>query len=105
MFPIKPEHNPTLSEALFFFIIIIGLISYFIVGLDTVPHIPILLGIILLVAYGLIKKIPFESLETGMIAGAKSGMGAIFFFFLIGIFISRWMVSVTIHVLLINVFD
>lgn len=100
MFPIEPEHNPSLSESFIFFICIVGLISYFIIGLGTVPHIPIMLGIFLLVAYGLVKKIPFNALESGMIAGAKSGMGAVFLFLLIGVLISSWMISGTIPVLI-----
>lgn len=100
MFPIKPAHHPSLIESIIFFLCIVALISYFIIGLGTVPHIPIMLGIFLLVAYGLIKKIPFQALENGMIAGAKSGMGAVFLFFLIGILISSWMISGTIPVLI-----
>src|SRR5699024_7379462 len=66
----------------------------------TVPHIPILLGIFLLIFYGLVKKISFHDLQAGMIEGAKAGMGADFLFFLIGILISSWMVSGTIRVLI-----
>lgn len=100
MFPIKPEHHPALGESIILFLCIISLISYFIIGLGTDPHIPIMLGIFLLVAYGLIKKIPFHALESGLIAGAKSGMGAVFLFLLIGVLISSWMISGTIPVLI-----
>ncbi|MCC2252710.1 MAG: Na+/H+ antiporter NhaC [Bacillota bacterium] len=100
MFPIQPKHHPLLSEAIIFFIVIIGNISYFIIRLGTVPHIPILLGIFLLVAYGIIKKIPFLELQNGLIEGARTGMGAVFLFFLIGILISSWMISGTIPVLI-----
>ncbi|AXI08683.1 Na+/H+ antiporter NhaC [Oceanobacillus zhaokaii] len=100
MFPITPRHNPRLSESLIFFFIIVGLISYFIIGLETVPHIPILLGILLLIAYGIIRRISFKSLEGAMIAGASSGMGAIFLFFLIGVLISSWMISGTVPALI-----
>ncbi len=100
MFPIKPEHHPALTESIISFLCIIGLISYFIIGLGTVPHIPILLGIFLLAAYGLVKKVPFNKLEAGMVAGAKSGMGAVFLFLLIGVLISSWMISGTIPVLI-----
>lgn len=100
MFPINPKHNPPLWESVLFFIIIIGLISYFIVSFETNPHVPILLGIFLLVLYGLIKQIPFKDLEAAMVAGAKSGMGAIFLFLLIGVLISSWMISGTIPALI-----
>ncbi|MGY0694902.1 Na+/H+ antiporter NhaC [Virgibacillus sp. FSP13] len=100
MFPINPKYNPQVSESIIFFIVIIGLISYFIIGLGSVPHVPIILGIFLLVAYGLVNHIPFKTLEEGMIAGAKSGMAAIFLFVLIGVLISSWMMSGTIPTLI-----
>lgn len=55
------------------------MISYFIIGLGTVPHIPIIISILLLVTYGLVTRIPFKDLGGGMIAGATAGMGAIWF--------------------------
>ncbi|GAA0595915.1 Na+/H+ antiporter NhaC [Virgibacillus siamensis] len=100
MFPINPKHNPSLVESVIFFIITIGLISYFIISLGTSPHIPILIAIFLLVLYGLLKGISFKDLEEGMTAGAKSGMGAIFLFLLIGVLISSWMISGTIPALI-----
>ncbi|WP_099157362.1 Na+/H+ antiporter NhaC [Virgibacillus ndiopensis] len=100
MFPINPKHNPSIGESILLFIFIIGLISYFIIELETVPHVPILLGIFALLAYGLLKHITFKDLEEGMIAGAKSGMGAIFLFLLIGVLISSWMISGTIPALI-----
>ncbi|WP_174616184.1 Na+/H+ antiporter NhaC [Virgibacillus ihumii] len=100
MFPISPKHNPPLIESILFLIITIGLISYFIISLGTSPHIPILIAIFLLVLYGLIKGITFKDLEEGMTAGARSGMGAIFLFLLIGVLISSWIISGTIPVLI-----
>ncbi|MFD1849977.1 Na+/H+ antiporter NhaC [Oceanobacillus bengalensis] len=100
MFFIQAKHQPSLRESIIVFISVIGLLSYFIIGLETVPHIPILLGIFLLTIYGFLNKIAFKELEEAMIAGAKSGMGAIFLFFLIGILISSWMISGTIPALI-----
>lgn len=100
MFPINPKHQPALIESILIFVITVGLISYFIIGLETVPHIPILLSIFLLLAYGLFNRISFSDLQTGMVEGAKSGMSAVFLFFLIGILISSWMISGTIPVLI-----
>src|SRR5690625_5062585 len=100
MFPIKPQYQPTRIESLLIFIIILGLMSYFIIGLGTVPHIPMLIGVLLLIAYGLINRISFNQLQTGMVEGAKTGMSAIFLFFLIGILISSWMISGTIPMLI-----
>src|SRR5699024_9298834 len=81
-------------------IILIGIISYFIIHVGTVPHIPILLGIFLLIFYGLVKKISFHDLQAGMIEGAKAGMGVVFLFFLICILIRSCMLSGSIPVLI-----
>ncbi|RFA35204.1 Na+/H+ antiporter NhaC [Virgibacillus dokdonensis] len=100
MFPIQPKHQPTLLGAIAFFIIIVSLISFFIIKLGTNPHIPIILGIFLLLAYGLTCKISFIDLQHGLVEGAKTGMGAVFLFFVIGILISSWMISGTIPALI-----
>jgi len=100
MFPIEPKHRPLFTESIILFILIIGMISFFIIELGTSPHIPILLGIFLLLAYGLLKKISYKDLEAAMITGAKTGMGAVFLFFLIGVLISSWMISGTIPALI-----
>jgi len=100
MFTVQPKYNPALSESILFFILTIALISYFLIGLGTSPHIPILIALLLTVMYGLIRKISFKDLEAGMIEGAKSGMAAIFVFLLIGVLISSWMISGTIPVLI-----
>lgn len=100
MFSIQPKHQPSWLESLLFVILIIALISYFIIGLATTPHIPILLAIILLLAFGFIKGIPYKRLEEAMIAGATSGIGAVFLFFLIGVLISSWIISGTIPIMI-----
>ncbi|MFC4559122.1 Na+/H+ antiporter NhaC [Virgibacillus kekensis] len=100
MFPISPKHTPSLGESIIFFIFTVGLISYFLIGLGTVPHIPILIAIFVLFLYGLSKRVSFSDLEEGMTSGAKSGMGAVFLFLLIGVLISSWMISGTIPVLI-----
>src|SRR5690625_6412753 len=91
MFPIKPKYQPSLLESFIIFLVIIGLMSYFIIGLGTVPHIPLLIGILLLISYGLFKHISYNDLHTGMVEGSRTGMSAIFLFLLIGFLISSWM--------------
>lgn len=100
MFPINPKHQPSLLQAILIFLFIIGLISYFMIGLETAPHIPILIGVFFLISYGLINQISYSDLQTGMVEGAKTGMSAVFLFFLIGILISSWMISGTIPALI-----
>ncbi|MBM7647334.1 NhaC family Na+:H+ antiporter [Bacillus ectoiniformans] len=96
MFKIVPVTRPSLAAAIGMTIVIMAVISSSIIWLESVPHIPILLSIFLLAAYGMGKKISFAKLKEGMIDGAKSGMDAVFIFFLIGILISSWIISGTI---------
>ncbi|UOR13242.1 Na+/H+ antiporter NhaC [Halobacillus amylolyticus] len=100
MLHLQPKHLPKVPESVFLLIGIIGMISYFIIQLQSVPHIPILLGIMVMLAYGLLKKMSFSQLQNGMIQGAQTGMAAVLLFFLIGILISSWMASGTIPVLM-----
>lgn len=100
MFSIEAKSKSSVMEALFIVIIVISIISIAIGKLGAVPHIPILLSIILLIFYGLLKRVPFKVLEESMKSGVISGIGAIYIFFLIGVLISSWIVSGTIPTLL-----
>lgn len=83
-------------EAFIITFILLGGISFAIIFAGVVPHIPIVLAIMALFLYGIVKKVKIKELEAGLIDGAKSGLGAVFIFFLIGMLISSWMVSGTI---------
>ncbi len=85
MFHIKAIHSPKLWESLLLVFGIVAMISVSIVLFDAVPHLPILFSILLLIGYGLLKRIPFRTLEKGLVEGAGAGMGAVFLFFFIGI--------------------
>ncbi|MCT1539027.1 MULTISPECIES: Na+/H+ antiporter NhaC [Lysinibacillus] len=100
MFRIEAKSNPRFLEASFITILIIVIMAYSIGYLKATPHIPIFLVIALLLAYGLLKKVPFRDLEGGMIAGASAGLGAVFIFFFIGILISSWIMGGTIPTLI-----
>jgi len=100
MFRIEAKSNPRFLEASFITILIIAIMAYSIGYLKATPHIPIFLVIAILLAYGLLKKIPFRDLEGGMIAGASAGLGAVFIFFFIGILISSWIMGGTIPTLI-----
>ncbi|GIO21603.1 Na+/H+ antiporter NhaC [Oceanobacillus sp. J11TS1] len=99
---IKAKHHPSLAVSIIFLIIIIGIISFFMIGLEAAPHIPILIAIFILIGYGLWNKISYQSLQNAMSLGASSAMGAVFLFFIIGILISSWMISGTIPVLMVT---
>ncbi|KOY80628.1 Na+/H+ antiporter NhaC [Lysinibacillus macroides] len=100
MFRIKAKSNPRFIEAGFMIILCITILAFSIGYLQATPHIPIFLVIVLLLTYGLLKKVPFRDLEEGMIAGASAGLGAVFIFFFIGLLISSWIMSGTIPTLI-----
>lgn len=56
MFRIESKAKPSLSAALILTIMIVALISFSIIKLESVPHIPILLAIFVLLTYGAFKK-------------------------------------------------
>lgn len=92
--------KPHLFEALLLMLSIIAIISYSIIQLESVPHIPILLAIMLLIFYGVIKKIPYKKMEQSMTRAVTSSIGAIYIFLLIGVLISSWLIGGTIPTLL-----
>ena len=100
MFQIKEIISPTFKEALALVVVIMTMISVSIVKFGSVPHLPILFSILLLICYGLLKKVSYRKLEKGLVDGAGAGMSAVFLFFFIGILISSWMMSGTIPTLI-----
>lgn len=96
MKPVKAGLNLKSSEALMVIVILILWISYTMIFLGVIPHVSIITAIMGLMAYGLWKKVSIKDLESGMIVGAQSGLGAIFIFFFIGMLISSWIASGTI---------
>ncbi|ELK47628.1 Na+/H+ antiporter NhaC [Halobacillus sp. ACCC02827] len=100
MLHLQPKSLPGIIESIIMLLITVGVISYFIIGLQATPHVPILIGIFIMIGYGLLKKMSFKQLQHGMVEGAQTGMGAVLLFFVIGILISSWMASGTIPVLM-----
>lgn len=100
MFRVTAKSHPRFFEACFMTILVILTMGISISVLGATPHIPIIIIISLLLAYGRIKKVSFRDLEEGMIAGASAGLGAVFIFFFIGILIASWMMSGTIPTLI-----
>src|SRR5690625_6024612 len=86
MFRIKAVHMPSLLEAIVMVVIMISLMSVSIIYYETPPHIALLLAMLALITYGLIKKVSYKQLESGMVEGAKAGIADVFLFFLIVIF-------------------
>ncbi|MHA6261396.1 Na+/H+ antiporter NhaC [Sporosarcina sp. CAU 1771] len=100
MFPIKSIISPTFTEAMTIVVGIITIISISIIKFDSSPHLPILLAILLLIGYGLFKKLSYRQLENGLVEGARAGMSAVYLFFFIGILVSSWIMSGTIPTLI-----
>lgn len=76
-----------------------------IIKLELVPHIPVSIVILILLVYGLLKRVKIKDLESALVEGARSGVGAVLIFFFIGILISSWMASGTIPTFIFLAFD
>ncbi|TWT09309.1 Na+/H+ antiporter NhaC [Planomicrobium sp. CPCC 101079] len=100
MFHIKAVVTPSVKESILLVALIVAAISVSLIRFGAAPHLPILFSILLLICYGLIKKVPYRQLESGLVQGAGAGMSAVFLFFFIGILISTWMMSGTIPTLI-----
>ncbi|MEK5079995.1 Na+/H+ antiporter NhaC [Solibacillus sp. FSL W7-1436] len=96
----KQHVKPHFIEALILTLFIIALISYSIMKLGSVPHIPIFIAIIVLFMYGVLRKVPYRIMEQSMIASVSASIGAVYIFLLIGVLISSWLISGTIPTLL-----
>lgn len=96
----KQHLKPHFIEALILILFIIALISYSIMKLGSVPHIPIFIAIIVLFMYGVLQKVPYRIMEQSMIASVSTSISAIYIFLLIGVLISSWLISGTIPTLL-----
>ncbi|MBO1910849.1 sodium:proton antiporter, partial [Microvirga sp. 3-52] len=100
MFRIKAVISPTFVEAVLLVFAIVALLNVSIIKFGAVPHLPILFSILLLICYGLVKKVSYKQLERGLVKGAGEGMAAVFLFFFIGILVSSWIMSGTIPTLI-----
>lgn len=96
----KQHVKPHFFEALILILFIIALISYSIMKLSSVPHVPIFIAIIILIMYGVLRKVPYRIMEQSMIASVSTSIGAVYIFLLIGVLISSWLISGTIPTLL-----
>ncbi|WP_226677617.1 Na+/H+ antiporter NhaC [Rossellomorea aquimaris] len=105
MLSIQSVHKPAVPEASAVLLVVLGIISVSIIGVGSVPHIPIILSLFFLMVYGLLRKVKFKEIEQGMIAGAQGGLGAILLFFFIGLLVSSWLISGTIPTLMFYGFE
>lgn len=95
--------NPIEACAVTFFMLL-G-IGYGIIKLELVPHVPVSIVIIFLLVYGIVKRVKLKELESSLVEGARSGLGAVFIFLFIGMLISSWMAGGTIPTFIYLAFD
>lgn len=96
----KAVITPSFWEAFLLVVAIVATISVSIIKFGATPHMPILLSVLLLILYGLFKKVSYKDVESGLVEGAGAGMSAVFLFFFIGILVSTWIMSGTIPTLI-----
>ncbi|CAH2714765.1 Na(+)/H(+) antiporter NhaC [Neobacillus rhizosphaerae] len=92
-------------EAAIVMLTILGMVSSGIILLGLTPHLPMIFAIMLLMVYGIIKKVKISDMESGIMKGATTGLGAVYIFFFIGMLISTWMASGTIPTLMFYGFE
>ncbi|WP_164667956.1 Na+/H+ antiporter NhaC [Virgibacillus doumboii] len=105
MYRIKAVLRPSLGEAISLTFAVLLIIFLGIILFGAAPHIPLVIALLLLMVYGLSKRVPYRTLEEGVTEGAESGMGAVFLFFFIGILIASWMLGGTIPSLIYAGFE
>ncbi|MEW4308869.1 Na+/H+ antiporter NhaC [Rossellomorea marisflavi] len=99
------SNTPKVWEAALILIIVLSMIGTFLIKLETVPHIPIAVALILLIIYGLARKVTFKSIEEGMLSGIQGGLGAILLFIFIGMLVGSWLTSGTIQTIMYGGFS
>lgn len=85
--------------------IIIALMSVMMIGLEWVPHLPLLAIISGLLWYGKIKGVAANAMQQAMANGVMSGIGALYLFFFIGLMVSALMLSGSIPTLMYYGFE
>ncbi len=90
-----------LLEASFVLILIISSISIGVIGLNLSPNITILFAISVSIFYVLIKKMPMEIINEGIVSGLKPGIIPIFIFLLVGALIAVWIQAGIIPTLMV----
>ncbi|MDF0725833.1 Na+/H+ antiporter NhaC [Cytobacillus sp. S13-E01] len=89
------------TEAFLLTFVVLTMIGVAIIKFDAPPQVPIFFSIILLIGFGLFKKISWSSMEQGIRNSVSSGIIPIIIFLLIGILISVWIESGTIPTLIV----
>ncbi|MHC9533524.1 Na+/H+ antiporter NhaC [Dellaglioa sp. L3N] len=95
------KYKISFVEALGVLIVIFGILSYFIIGQQMTPHVPILLAFTVLMFYGKIKGFSWDEIHDGIVEGVKPGIIPIIIFLLIGVLVASWIAAGTIPTIMV----
>ena len=95
----------SLLEASIVLILIILSISIGVIGLKLSPNITILFAISVSIFYMVIRKMPLEMVNNGIVSGLKPGIIPIFIFLLVGALIAVWIQAGIIPTLMVVGFN
>lgn len=93
--------KPSLLEASVVLGLIILSISVGVIGLHLSPNITILFAISVSIFYMIIRKMPLEMVNNGIVSGLKPGIISIFIFLLVGALIAVWIQAGIIPTLMV----
>lgn len=93
--------KPSLLEASIVLGLIILSISVGVIGLQLSPNITILFAISVSIFYMIIRKMPLEMVNNGIVSGLKPGIIPIFIFLLVGALIAVWIQAGIIPTLMV----
>lgn len=88
------------AEAVCLAALLVVLMGVAIIGLGWMPHLALLAALVVLLLFGLAKKVAFGEMQTRMAAAVAAGMGAVYLFFFIGLLVSALMMSGAIPTLM-----
>lgn len=95
------KNQPSLLEASIVLTLIIASIAFGVILLKITPNIAILFSIAVVMIYAVIKRIPFDRVNDGIVNGIKPGIIPIFIFLLVGALISVWIQAGIIPTLMV----
>lgn len=96
-----PRKMVSTKQAIGIMIVLCALMGFFIGGLKTAPHVPILFCLLIFIVFSYVTGNPWERVEKALRDGITPGIPAIFLFILIGVLISVWMASGTIPTMMV----
>ena len=80
--------------------VVIATLGVTMIAWGFVPHLSLIIVILGLLLFGLARGIAFADMQSQMISGVATGMGAIYLFSFIGLLVSALMMSGTIPTLI-----